>query len=492
MFKAILTIGGIQIVAVAVQFIRSKVTAVLLGPAGVGVVSTIDQIVQFAAFAIALSIPLASVKFLSKAHSEGHQEFEKCYAGFFQLLFNLALAGTLIVGGLVFLYPQLLGAEIEKYQWYLLIAIFTLPTLVLGGFFTNVLAAAQKYRVSAALAVITNSVTTIAVVGGIFTAGIFGLFIGSSLASVVVTLGIIIYLWKKLDLSFFADGIKSLKELWNSPNIISFTAMLYFASVSYSLSLLVARYAILTNFGETETGLLQGALVLSVTIGMVLNPANGLYLTPILNRNIEKTEKIQHAIEFQRKMILILILITLPVVMFPQLMLTILFSTKFTSVGSLVFLFIFAQVITQLSGVHQSLLVGTDDLKIYTVIVTGGQIGFAVLGWFLAPNFGILGIALAAIISTIVIFFLTFLRLKLKHGFTIPRSLALLMVYSLSVLFLTGWICSQTNEFDISIGFVKVIFFLLFAISLLLFLNGQERAMLNLLREKINIFNIRK
>jgi O-antigen/teichoic acid export membrane protein len=59
MLKAILAIGGIQGIAIAIQFARTKVVAVLLGPEGVGVVSTIDQIVQFAAFAVALSLPLA-------------------------------------------------------------------------------------------------------------------------------------------------------------------------------------------------------------------------------------------------------------------------------------------------------------------------------------------------------------------------------------------------------------------------------------------------
>jgi O-antigen/teichoic acid export membrane protein len=486
MLKVILSIGAIQAVAIVIQFVRSKVVAVTLGPAGVGVVSTIDQTVQFVAFAAAFSIPLASVKFLSKAHSEGHEAFKRCYAGFFQLLGLLASAGTGLVAGLIFLRPGIFGAEIEKYHVYLLVALLSLPTLILGGFFSNVFAAAQNYRASAALAIITNAVTTIAVIAGIFADGIFGLFIGGSLASIAVTLGITAYLWKRLDLPFFADGTKNLKELWQSPNIISFTAMLYFGSVSYSLSLLVARYAILANFGETETGLLQGALVLSVAIGMVLNPANGLYLTPIMNRNIEKVEKIRRAAEFQRKMAIILCLVSLPAVMFPQLLLAIMFSTKFASVGNLVFLFIFAQFVTQMAGVHQAVLIGFDDLKIYTAIVTGGQIGYAVLAWFLAPHYGIKGIALGSVISSLAIFSLTFIRLKIKHGFSAPRNLSLLIGYGLFILLMTGWICNQINEWDITVSVLKVGFFALFAASLLLFLSKEERFALYELRNKIS------
>lgn len=486
MFRVILTIGSIQVVAIAIQFIRTKVVAVMLGPEGVGVVSTIDQIVQFAAFATALSIPLASIKFLSKAHSEGHESFKRFYTGFFNLLAVLSVVGTALTVGLVYLRPQTFGAEVEKYWIYLLIALCSLPTLVLAGFFSNVFAAAQNYRVSAGLAVLSNAATTVAIIIGLFAAGILGLFIGGSLASILLTFGITIYLSKKMDLPLFSTGSGVLSDLRQTPNIVSFTAMLYFGSISYSFSLLVARYAVLSNFGEAETGLLQGALVLSVAIGMVLNPANGLYLTPMMNRNIEEPAKIKQAIEFQRKMILILVLVSLPVVMFPQLMLTILFSTKFASVGHLVFFFIIGQFVTQLAGVHQALMIGTDDFKAQTLIVTVGQIGFAIMAWLLVPVYGIQGVAFGSIISSLAIFLTSLLRLKLKLGYRVPKNLAWLFGYTLAILVLTGWVCSQINESDISFAAAKLTFYALFVISLLFFLSGEERTAIYGLRNRIS------
>ncbi|MGH9946529.1 MAG: oligosaccharide flippase family protein [Pyrinomonadaceae bacterium] len=486
MLRVILTIGSIQVVAIAIQFVRTKVVAVMLGPEGVGVVSTIDQIVQFAAFATALSIPMASVKFLSKAHSEGHDGFKRTYTGFLNLLLLLSVAGTILAVGLVFLRPQTLGAEVQKYQLYVLIALFSLPTLVLAGFFSNVFAAARNYRASAALAVISNAAATIAIIIGIGAAGLVGLFFGGSLANILLTIGILIYFSRKMDLPFFTGDLRVLTELRRTPNIASFTALLYIGSVSYSLSLLVARYAILSNFGEAAAGLLQGALVLSVAIGMVLNPANGLYLTPIMNRSIEKLEKISHAIEFQRKMIFILSLVSLPVVMFPQLMLTVLFSTKFASVGHLVYAFIIGQFVVQLAGVHQALLIGTEDFKAQTLIVTTGQIGFALLAWFLAPVYGIYGVAIGSVISSLVIFSATFFRLKLKHGYSVPKNLAGLFAYTLTILILTGWVCSQINEWDISIAAAKIIFFALFVLSLLFFLNSDEWGAIYRIRNRIS------
>jgi O-antigen/teichoic acid export membrane protein len=118
MFKIILTIGSIQALAVCVQFIKSKMVAVYLGPAGVGVVGTIDQFVQLIAYISSLSLPAASIKFLSKSHSEGQEAFKRSYAGFFKLLFLLSVAGAVLTAGTTLLKPDLLGEQVEKYKLF--------------------------------------------------------------------------------------------------------------------------------------------------------------------------------------------------------------------------------------------------------------------------------------------------------------------------------------------------------------------------------------
>lgn len=486
MLKIILTIGGIQALAIAIQFIRTKVVAVLLGPEGVGVISTIDQTVQFAAFASALSIPLASVKFLSRAHSESSGAFKRTYAGFIHLLMVLSVAGTVISIGLVFFWPQFLGEEVEKYQSYLLIALFSLPTLVLGGFFTNVLASAQKYRASAALAVITNSATSVGIIAGVITAGTLGYFLGGSVSSFALTVGIILFMWKRLDLPLFNTGSDVLAELRQSPDIFLFTAMMFIGSISYTLSAMVARYAVLINFGEAEAGLLQGAMALSLAIGLVLNPANGLYLTPIMNRNLDGAEKVLRAAEFQRIMIFILALVSLPVVMFPQLMLTVMFSTKFASVGNLVFLFTISIFVKLLTGIYSAFMIGKDDLKAYALIIAVGEVVFILLILFLVPRYEIKGVAFGGIISNVAIFFASLIRVTSKHGYVHSKRFYWLLLYVLSVLVLTGLTSSLSNEWDATNAIIKICFFAGFALSLLLFLSEEEQVKLYGLRRKFS------
>src|SRR4051794_12725195 len=162
MFQIILRIGAIQVLAIAVSLVRSKVTAVLLGPEGIGIVSVIDQVIQLAAHVCALSLPLAAIKVLSLAHSRSENEFRSAYRSMQRLLGILSFLGA---GGVVLLAwarVSWLDPGIPNFTFYVMIAALNIPTLVLGNFFTNVLAAAGKVTASALMAVATNSVMTVA------------------------------------------------------------------------------------------------------------------------------------------------------------------------------------------------------------------------------------------------------------------------------------------------------------------------------------------
>jgi len=477
MFKIILTIGTIQVLAIAVNFVRTKLVAVLLGPEGVGIVSTIDQVVQSAAYFSALSLPFASIKFLSKAHSESDEAFKRTYASFLNALLILSATGTVIATGIVLFRPQLLGQEALKYRALLFVALFGICATILGGLFTQVFAAAQKFKYSSMLAVITGVATTIASVIGIITAGVFGLYVGTVTAGALVTIATIIYLRKSFNLPFYERAASFIAELRRSPNVVPFSFMLYLGALTYSLSFLAVRYAVLKHYGEANAGLLQAALALSLAIGLALNPANGLYLTPIMNRNIEKEEKTKAAIEFEKKLAIILGLVSMPIVLFPHLMLVILFSTKFTVAGQFVFLFVLSQCIAQLAGVHQALLIGFDDLKAYSIMTCAGHISLGLLSWFLVPRFGIFGVAIAFITAYSIIFLSTYARLRMKHGFHFSWDLSSQVGYGLIVLLAAGVISNRFAEWDVAVIVFKVIFYALFAFSFLFFfLSKEERA----------------
>src|SRR5260370_7888272 len=87
-------IGALQLLGGLIYFLRTKVVALALGPAGVGVVSVIDQFVQLMLQLSAFAIPFAAIKVLSKAHSESAEAFRATYAGLLRLLLILGTIGA--------------------------------------------------------------------------------------------------------------------------------------------------------------------------------------------------------------------------------------------------------------------------------------------------------------------------------------------------------------------------------------------------------------
>ncbi len=475
MLKMIATIGVIQVVAIVMNVIRSKVLAVLLGPVGVGVVSVIDQTVQLVAYISAFSLPFAAVKFLSLSHSQGPAAFARTYGLFVRMLLILTTIGTAISLVIVWVQPHSLGSELDNYRAFLLPALLAVPGMALQGFFSSVLAAAQKARTSAVMSVIVAFVLTGAAYLGIRFAGIAGFYWCNVFAGLLVVVVMLVYLSRKLDMPLFGRPQGLGAEFRAHPRVITFAFILFSTSVTYSLSYFMARYTVLTGFGPAEAGLLQAAIALAASLNLVLNPANGLYLTPILNRDVPHADKMHVASEFQSKLMLVISMIAMPMVLFPQWLITLFYSSSFLTVSFAVPVFVVAQCMVQLAGVYQALLIGVDDLKFYGLIVSTTQILLGVLAWVLAPYYGILGVGIACLISSTATFFLTLARLGHKYGFRVSPRLWLSMSYGLLALLLSGAIMNHYDTWALPVIVSKLALYLLFLFSLLVFLSREER-----------------
>jgi len=498
MLKIIATIGAIQILAIAVTFIRSKTIAVLLGPEGVGIISVVDQIIQLIAQLSAFSLPFAAVKFLSRTHSEGFEAFKRSYGNLLRLLLLLTTTGAAIALAVVFWHPELLGSHLLNYRMLLVIGIVSIPAITLLGFLKNVLAAAQQVKASALMDVAIAIALTTAACIGISIAGVLGFYWGNLLGVCLVVIATLTFLKKKLHLPLLSGDRDIWKELRQNPDIVTFASILYVSAFLYPLAYFAARYAVLKGFGEAEAGLLQAAIAMSSVLNLVLNPANGLYLTPILNRDIPKAEKLQAALEFQGKLAIALGVLAMPMVLFSQWLLVLLFSPSFVQVSRVVFLFIIAQCIIQLAGVYQALIIGLDDLKIYGVIVATGHLSFGLVSWIVAPQYGIFGVAIGLLVSSVTIFLLTLAQLFLRHGLILPPKLSYSMAYGLLMLFLSGSLFNQYDTWHPLVIFSKFALYVLFLISLLFLLSRNERQQLVqqgemlLLRAKRSKGNVQK
>lgn len=474
MLGAMVTIGAVQILIIAVNLIRSKLLAVLLGPAGVGVLSVIDQLVQLVSYVSAFSIPLATGKLLSHAHDEGFDAFRRGYGNLLRLLVTLTSFGTAVALIIVTLRPTLLGVQLLPYQLILLPALLRIPIISLHGYFTHVLAAAQRWREATVLLLCIAVSLAFSTPIGVRMGGLTGLYWGNLIAETMIVGGVFVYLRARLNLPLRDRTTNIFRELRKNRILISFGPVLHVTSIMYLCAQFIARYATLARYGEAEAGLLYAAITLANSLGLVLNNAVLLYLTPILNRKIPKETKLQAATEYQRNLIVLLGIMGMPLILFSSLLLNLLFSPSFVVVAPVVFLFVLAQGLMQLAAVYQSLLIGLDDLKTYGIILGAGHLSLATLAWLLAFPYGLRGVGFAYFGASGLIFASMLLVLVVRHGQQLPRRMLLLVGYVLLSMMVAGFVPVHQASLGPIIFGAKVIYYVLFSCSLMLFLDRAD------------------
>jgi O-antigen/teichoic acid export membrane protein len=197
--------------------------------------------------------------------------------------------------------------------------------------------------------------------------------------------------------------------------LFGFAAAMYVLALTSPFAYLLARSLLLSSHGEIEAGLVAGAYGIAVSVRLVLNQANGLYLTPLVNRNTPKAERIAAVAEYLRILIVLVAMSTLAIVLFPAQWLALLYSVKFLGAVSLVTVFVLAEAVLLLAGVYQALLIGFDDISGFLMATVGGHlVTIALARWLVVPQGGV-GVGLAFLAGNGVILIATAIRLLQKH-----------------------------------------------------------------------------
>lgn len=436
--QVLVSIGAVQVLAMVVALLRSKALSLLLGPAGFGVVSTIDQTASTLVILGGISLPFTAMKFMARSHSDGDDAFQRTFASFLRALSVLAVGTVGVVLTILVLRPGTFGADMGSFRVPLAIGVVGVPAAMLNILFINTLASAQRPAASAVLGLLTATSLAVGGVAGQVVGGLPGLYVGTLLAGVVNTFGALVFLHRRLGLALVGRATSLLAELRRSPEIASYSLMLYAAVAAYSLTVLATRYFVLSSLGAAQAGLLQSLVSLGLTLGAVMNPMSNLFLTPLVNRRIGVEQKIAAANDFAGKMAVLLLLAALPLVLFPRLVIVLLYSGKFAPAAGVLFLFIAWQCLYQLVNVYLQLLIGLDDVAWYAVVTCASYACAAGLFPVLVPRLGLPGVALALATAMLVSGFCAVVRLRTKFGCRVAGATAVRAALVLGVVLAAG------------------------------------------------------
>ena len=339
--------------------------------------------------------------------------------------------------------------------------------MALHGFFRNVPAAARRPRAAALFDVITTAVMAAAVSAGVIVAGITGYFIGMLAGAIAVVIGAFGYLRVTFGLRIGRRRGVVREQLRRHPDLVQFLLIMYLVSFTAPLSLAIVRTSILTHFGQTQAGFLQAAIAIGLSVNLVLNPVNGLLLTPIMNRDISKAEKFGAALEFQGKLVLVSGILAGPLVLFPDLVVSLLYTKEFVPIAALLFWFVVGQVLMQISGVGTAVMIGLDRTCVYGATIAAGHGIVAVGAWLLAPAYGLAGVAVTLFAAALAVCILSLVFLRLSTGFSMTWRVASATVFLIAALLVMGRIASRVESMSFWTFAVKSSVYVLFICLLL-------------------------
>ena len=366
---------------------RSKVLAVLLGPAGVGVASVIDQVVSLVAQLGSLSIPFVGLRFLARARDGGADETRGLYDALVVLLALASVTAAVIGSGLAFLQPSFFGDGLTTYRTALIVALLGVPPFAIAPLLRNAMAALERHRESAIAAFLGAVLTVGGAAIGVRSAGLVGLYVANAVVLVITIAGLQWYLARSLGLRLPANvsTAAATRALRSQPGLMKFAAAMYVLALTSPFAYLFARSMLLSTHGAIVAGLVAAAYGIGVSIRLVLHQANSLYLTPLVNRNTPKPDRIAAVAEYLRILIVLAVLATLVVVLFPAQWLRLLYSTKFLDGRPLVTVFVLAETVLLVASVYQALLIGFDDIPGFLISTVSGQlITIALVRWLVA------------------------------------------------------------------------------------------------------------
>jgi PST family polysaccharide transporter len=472
--QAIVALGGIQALTMAAGLARTKVLAHLLGPAGVGVSSVIDQVVSLIAQVGSLSIPFVALKFLSRARDDSREDTRRIYDALFVILLFASIASAVIGGVIAFVRPAAFGEGLAPYRAVMLAAVASVPPFAVAPLLRNAMAAFAKHRESAFAAFFGAVLTVVGAYVGVTVGGLAGLFVANAIVLVITIAAMQWYLSGALGLrlSNHVHAGTAINTLREQPGLFGFAAAMYVLAFTSPFAYLTARSMLLSTHGAIDAGLVAAAYGIAVSVRLVLTQANNLYLTPLLNRNSPKPERIATVAEYLRVLIVIVAVSTLGIVLFPTQWLLLLYSTEFLGAVSLVTIFVLAEAVLLIVGVYQMLLIGFDDIAGHLVATVAGQfVTIALARWLVESNGGF-GVGIAFIAGNAVM--LAGLAIRLFQAHNARRVLAPLLplTLALGVTAAAGWWVSGETSPGIAL---RVVAFAIASGGALLLLRPDER-----------------
>lgn len=373
--KTTAAIGSTEVLLMGVALARNKYLAVTIGPEGFGIYGILNSFFMMIAVFAGTWMATGTIKYTSEYQAKADKENLNSIFSFSTIIvagIGIFLTIILVVWRKWFI-NTFLSNEIKEIYYLIFCAAFF--AICLRPILLGVLQGLRQVRE------VIISRWSIAILNLIFTVilvwlwGLTGFFL-SLLINAIFAVCILYWGIKR------KDGLQLKKFSWQDPVV---RLLLTFGSVNLFLAIInlssqyLQRSIVLHNMDIAAVGLFQAGVALMGYMG-VINRGSTFYFFPKMSEVMDNSYRNQKINEYLRFILLLSIPISVMAILFGKWAILILYSSAFTKLSSVFFLFVIGQFLTSIGGVFQSTIVGMARLKMHTVSTTA-----IVILWILVP-----------------------------------------------------------------------------------------------------------
>ena len=444
-FKATSLFGGVQVYQILIQIIKSKFVAVLLGPAGVGIMGLYQSGLQLIQQLSSMGLSQSAVRDVSEANgSNDLHRIAKTVTVVRKLVWVTGILGLVLVACFS---PLLSKTSFGNYD-------YTIPFIILSvTLLLDQLSAGQRVVLQglrrlkdlakcSAFGVTFGLITSVPLYYWLGIEGIVPTLILNSLCSLLLS-------W------FYSRKIKVEKVKVTPKQTLEQGKLMRVVGVSMSISGIlstIVAYAIRgyiqANGGVEQVGLYQAGFVIMTTyVGMVMNAIATDYYPRLAAIN-KDNQKCREAVSQQGEIgVMILAPMLTICLVFMPFVLKILYSDKFLAANEYISWACLGMMLRLASWVLAFIFVAKAESKLYMINELSANLYYLVFSLIGYKTLGLTGLGIAFALEYIVYFIQCYLITRKRYNFNFSNSfikcygiqLLLIIACLIIVLTLSGW-----------------------------------------------------
>ncbi|WP_455585718.1 O-antigen translocase [Bacteroides sp.] len=444
-FKATALFGGVQIWQILIGIIRSKLVAMILGPAGMGITGLYTSSTELIKSCTSFGLSSSGVKFIAEANATGDKHLLGRTVAIFMRL--IRISGVLGMFVIIVFSPLLSKSAFGNYS-YTIPFILLSSTLLIQQLASGHLSILQGVRYLKPLAKSSLIGTVLGLVTSVPLYFIFGTggIVPALILGTLTSLGL--NWWYSRKIQIFHVKVSNKEVFSEGKSMLGMGLAMTLSGVLATAVAYIIRIFISNCGGTAEVGLYTaGMTILTTYVGMIFTAMSTDYFPRLSSMN-----KDNHActnLVNQQSEIALLILgpvLEFFVIMAP-LAIIILYSSEFLPTVSYMQWASIGMLFKAVSWAISFLFLAKSDMKLFVVNETIANLITlltSVGGYYL---FGLEGLGIAFLISYILYFSLVFLICANKYNFTIQGELFKIFLIHLLLVVTVFVSCSFVDNY---------------------------------------------